>query len=55
MDKKVMQAKDLQQTSVHQRVIKFLVQFFTYFFLIVMALIVMPPANEENDPFLVRE
>ena len=43
MDKKVMQAKDLQQTSAQQRVVKFLVQFFTYFFLCVMALIVLFP------------
>ena len=43
MDKNIMQAKDLQQTSAHQRIIKFLVQFFTYFFLIVMALIILFP------------
>ena len=43
MDKKVMQAKDLQQTSAQQRVVKFLVQFFTYFFLCAMALIVLFP------------
>ena len=43
MDKNIMHEKDLQQTSAHQRVIKFLVQFFTYFFLIAMALIVLFP------------
>ena len=43
MDKNIMHEKDLQQTSVHQRVIKFLVQFFTYFFLVAMALIVLFP------------
>ena len=43
MDKVIMHEKDLQQTSAHQRVIKFLVQFFTYFFLIAMALIILFP------------
>ena len=43
MDKNVMHAKDLQQTSAHQRVGKFFVQFFTYVFLIAMAVIVLFP------------
>ena len=43
MDKNVMHAKDLQQTSAHQRVGKFFVQFFTYVFLIAMAIIVLFP------------
>ena len=43
MDKKIMQEKDLQQTSAKQRVVLFLVKFFTYFFLIAMAVIVLFP------------
>ena len=43
MDNKVMKAKDLQQTSSHQKVGKFFVQFFTYAFLIAMAIIVLFP------------
>ena len=43
MDNKVMKEKDLQQTSAQQKVVKFLVQFFTYFFLIAMAIIVLFP------------
>ena len=43
MDKKVMRAKNLQQTSASQRVGKFFVLFFTYVFLIAMALIVLFP------------
>ena len=43
MDKKVMQAKDLQQASLQSRIGKAAVQFFTYAFLIVMALIVLFP------------
>ena len=43
MDKKVMHAKNLQQTSAAQRVGKFGVQFFTYLFLLTMALIVLFP------------
>ena len=43
MDKNVMHAKDLQQTSFNQKVIKFGVKFFTYLFLCTMALIVLFP------------
>ena len=43
MDKKVMQAKDLQQTSIQQKIMKFLVKFVTYLFLCTMALIVLFP------------
>ncbi len=43
MDKNVMHAKDLQQTSTYQRIGKVFVHFFTYAFLIVMALIVLFP------------
>ena len=38
-----MHAKDMQQVSAYQKVIKFLVQFCTYAFLILMALIVLFP------------
>ena len=43
MDKKVMQAKDLQQASLQSRIGKGAVQLFTYAFLIAMALIVLFP------------
>ena len=43
MDKNVMHAKDLQQTSFNQKVVKFGVKFFTYLFLCTMALIVLFP------------
>ena len=43
MDKNVMHAKDLQQTSFNQKIIKFCVKFFTYLFLCTMALIVLFP------------
>ena len=43
MDKKVMQAKDLQQASLQNRIGKVAVHFFTYAFLIAMALIVLFP------------
>ena len=43
MDKRVMQAKDLQQTSLQSRIGKITVKFFTYAFLIVMAVIVLFP------------
>ena len=43
MDKKVMQAKNMQQASLQSRVGKTAVQIFTYAFLIVMALIVLFP------------
>ena len=43
MDKNVMHAKDLQQTSFNQKVGKFGVKFFTYLFLCTMALIVLFP------------
>ncbi len=43
MDKKIMHAKNMQQTSLQSRVGKSTVQFFTYAFLIVMALIVLFP------------
>lgn len=43
MDKKVMHAKNLQKTSLQNRGGKIAVQFFTYVFLIIMALIVLFP------------
>ena len=43
MDKKVMHAKNMQQTSLQSRVGKSVVQIFTYVFLIIMALIVLFP------------
>ena len=43
MDKNIMQAQDLQQTSSKQRVVKFLVTFFTYAFLVAMAIVVLFP------------
>ena len=43
MDKKVMHAKNMQQTSLQNRVGKATVQFFTYAFLLIMALIVLFP------------
>ena len=43
MDKNIMHAKDLQQTSIQQKVMKFLVKFVTYLFLCTMALIVLFP------------
>jgi len=43
MDKKVMHAKNMQQTSLQSRMGKTLVQIFTYVFLIIMALIVLFP------------
>ena len=43
MDKKVMHAKNMQQTSLQNRVGKSVVQIFTYVFLIIMALIVLFP------------
>ena len=43
MDKKVMHAKNLQKTSLQNRGGKITVQFFTYAFLIIMALIVLFP------------
>ena len=43
MEKKVMSAKDMHQTSLHSRTGKYVVQFFTYLFLIAMALIVLFP------------
>ncbi len=43
MDKKVMHAKNMQQTSLQSRVGKTAVQIFTYVFLIIMALIVLFP------------
>ncbi|MBQ6997596.1 MAG: carbohydrate ABC transporter permease [Oscillospiraceae bacterium] len=43
MDKNVMHAKDLQQTSVQQKIVKFGVKFFAYLFLCTMALIVLFP------------
>ena len=43
MDNKIMHAKDLQQTSFNQKVMKFFVKFFTYLFLCTMAVIVLFP------------
>ncbi len=43
MDKNIMHAKDLQQTSFQQKVMKFFVKFVTYLFLCAMALIVLFP------------
>ena len=43
MDNKTMQEKDLQQTSLQQKIVKTAVTAFTYLFLIVMALIVLFP------------
>jgi len=42
-ESQVMQAKNLQQISAHQRVLQFVVKFFTYAFLIFMALVVLFP------------
>ena len=42
-DNLVMKARDMQQVSAKQRVTKFLVKFFLYLFLIVMAVIVLFP------------
>ena len=42
-DKNTMQEQNMQQVSAHQRVIRFLVKFFTYAFLILMAVIVLFP------------
>ncbi len=42
-DNRVMKARDMQQLSSRQRVAKFLVKFFLYLFLIVMAVIVLFP------------
>ena len=39
----IMKEQDIQKTSAHQRVVKLIVQFFTYAFLIAMALIVLFP------------
>ncbi|MBQ9121544.1 MAG: carbohydrate ABC transporter permease, partial [Clostridia bacterium] len=38
-----MHEKDMQKTSVQQRIVKILVQFFLYAFLLIMALIVLFP------------
>jgi len=43
MDKNIMHAKDLQQTSFNQKLMKFGVKFITYLFLCTMALIVLFP------------
>ena len=43
MDNKVMHARNLQQTSLHQRIGKFGVKFTTYLFLCIMAVIVLFP------------
>ena len=43
MDNNIMHAKDLQQTSFNQKIIKFCVKFFTYLFLCTMAIIVLFP------------
>ena len=42
-DNQIMHEKDLQQTTIQQKIGKFTVKFFTYFFLCVMALIVLFP------------
>ena len=43
MENNVMHARNLQQTSFNQKVVKFCVKFFTYLFLCAMALIVLFP------------
>ena len=42
-DNKTMHARDLQQVSIQSQIMKFVVKFFTYLFLLAMALIVLFP------------
>ena len=42
-DNQIMHEKDLQQTTIQQKIVKFAVKFFTYLFLGIMALIVLFP------------
>ena len=42
-DNQIMHEKDLQQTTIRQKIVKFAVKFFTYLFLCTMALVVLFP------------